>query len=470
MNIGRPSGLHSALISLIAILNFSNAHATTASLLVTNYGTDSSSCGSSTTPCRSISQAIANASDGETIWVGAGHYGNVNGDPGFAEPGDEHVQALSNYFDYPSCMVCVTKAVHIFSLAGSAATTIDSGPSPTFTATVMIVADGVVFGSPGHGFTITGKNATGLVVDLENWSTSRLGVTVAGNVDLSDGVGFRVNGTEYNPFRGCPGPQYCPPFLGQVVLSGNQAIGSGTGFWVEPKTLGVLGQPLRFVLQNNVARGAGTGYVIDPGYGLFCDDCTANNSAGIVSTVENFAADCATGFSFTRSGPVNSNVATNNSQFGFLLFEAGQFVNNSAIGNAGPGVIVIDEAALYGATPVSYGTFRGNNLFGNDRNRPSLSFGGYGSPDAYNPGPSAHCGVLNMGAVAQSLNYESAHAPPSPPIPTVTLQAAENYWGSANGPNGPGDVVGGVCDQNDGVTVAKPFLTSPAAIPSSSAP
>lgn len=45
-------------------------------LWVTNDGADSATCGSRPRPCRSISQAIENAADGDTIWVGAGHYGS----------------------------------------------------------------------------------------------------------------------------------------------------------------------------------------------------------------------------------------------------------------------------------------------------------------------------------------------------------------------------------------------------------
>ena len=52
------------------------------------------------------------------------------------------------------------------------------------------------------------------------------------------------------------------------------------------------------------------------------------------------------------------------------------------------------------------------------------------------------------------------------PVINVSAQAENNYWGSAQGPQptGPGDAAGGACDQNGGVTSAKPFVTSPVAI------
>jgi hypothetical protein len=57
-------------------------------------GVDSAACGSPKSPCRSISQAIENASDGDTIEVGAGRYGSISGSADFTGPGDEHPQQL----------------------------------------------------------------------------------------------------------------------------------------------------------------------------------------------------------------------------------------------------------------------------------------------------------------------------------------------------------------------------------------
>ena len=58
-------------------------------LSVANNGLDSATCGSSAAPCRSISQAIANASEGDTIVVGPGRYGDLNGNRIFGEVGEE---------------------------------------------------------------------------------------------------------------------------------------------------------------------------------------------------------------------------------------------------------------------------------------------------------------------------------------------------------------------------------------------
>src|SRR5262245_25730938 len=54
---------------------------------VENNGVDSSDCGSKQSPCRSISQAVANATENDTIRVGPGRYGDLDQDGTFAERG-----------------------------------------------------------------------------------------------------------------------------------------------------------------------------------------------------------------------------------------------------------------------------------------------------------------------------------------------------------------------------------------------
>src|ERR1700761_5017536 len=86
---------------------------------VTNDGTDSASCGNAASPCRSISQAIENASAGDTISVGAGMYGNISGDGSYTHSGDEHPQVIGRA---DGCIICITKPLKILSLHGAAAT------------------------------------------------------------------------------------------------------------------------------------------------------------------------------------------------------------------------------------------------------------------------------------------------------------------------------------------------------------
>src|SRR6516162_9238145 len=57
-----------------------------ATLYVANNGLDGPSCGTKASPCRSITQGIANAAAGDTIIVGPGLYGDLNDDGTPATP------------------------------------------------------------------------------------------------------------------------------------------------------------------------------------------------------------------------------------------------------------------------------------------------------------------------------------------------------------------------------------------------
>jgi len=83
-----------ALMSLVPmlLLAIGVAVADSATLNVANNGVDSDICGAASAPCRSISQAIANAADGDTVVVGPGRYGDLNGDGRLGGPGEEAVR------------------------------------------------------------------------------------------------------------------------------------------------------------------------------------------------------------------------------------------------------------------------------------------------------------------------------------------------------------------------------------------
>jgi hypothetical protein len=75
---------------------------------------------------------------------------------------------------------------------------------------------------------------------------------------------------------------------------------------------------------------------------------------------------------------------------------------------------------------------------------------------SYDPGASAHCGVLNLGVLAQALEDVA-----NPPVP-APLNANGNFWGTTHGPSATGaaDAVGGKCDQRGGKTTATSFVTT----------
>ena len=99
------------------------AAATATTWWVTNRGLDSPSCGARTNPCRSISAAIEKASDGDAVVVGAGLYGDLNGDGAFTAPGEEHFDPNL------SCIICISKSIKLVSLHGAEDTIIDAGNS-----------------------------------------------------------------------------------------------------------------------------------------------------------------------------------------------------------------------------------------------------------------------------------------------------------------------------------------------------
>jgi hypothetical protein len=421
-----------------------------------NSGIDSASCGSSGSPCRSISQAIANAQDGDTIYVGPGRYGNVNGDSAFAGPGDEQPQDLDFSWVGGGCVLCVDKGVHIYSTAGAELTVIDTGGyQPGYAqSTVMVMSDGVDFGAEQHGFTVTGGNMHGISISPGSLGVAR-NISVSGNIDIGDGDGVILQGPDNDQisYVGCPDP-HCV-FNARVLIAGNRLVNNGSGVNV---TINNWGGPGTIVVRDNQTIHAGTGYSINPGYPFGGDHI---GGAGNVQLINNIAANGNVGFYATLSGPMEYNSAIDNAQSGFVITNTAQFTSNAALGNGGPGVLVnLSTDALDLGNLSSTATFSSNTFIGNDRNRPppSALFIGYAVfIGNFSPGPSAHCGVLNLGPVA-ALGGPSQVTP----VPATRLQAINNYWGSATGPStsGPGDAAGGACDQNNATTVARPFLST----------
>jgi hypothetical protein len=465
MNGHIASGIRIGAAALAALSIAFGSPAGAAQLRVTNDGTDSPTCGAQSTPCRSIGQAIVNAVDGDTIEVGAGFYGDISGSADFSGPGDEHPQ-MTGIDDYPGCIVCITKALQIYSLHGAAVTVIAAPAASAYPATVMILHDGVSFGREGGGFTLTGGNANGLVLDQDASRAARTDfgiplkhdIAVAGNIDVGDGSGFVFKGLNFMDDP-CPDPS-CQP-TAKILFASNQALnngGSGFNLQIDAYHGGQI------TLQDNLATGGGTGFLVATG-----EQNEAGNaiSAGSVQLTGNVAVHNGLGFSADAPGPMLANTAVNNQQAGFLVVPGSLFQGNSAIGNAGPGAIVQFSVDGQDTAPLShFQSFERNNFYGNDRNRPVLALAAAnypGVPAPYDPGPSAHCGVLNLGALAVAVGPVAGGTPP-----VIQLAATGNYWGSPSGPRpqGSGDTVGGACDQNGGVTVAKPFAKAALAITS----
>lgn len=179
-------------------------------LNVANNGVDGPACGAITAPCRSITQAITNASEGDKIVVGPGRYGDLNGDGFFNGPGEEVSGVIGR-------MIRIYKPLIVESLDGAGATILSAGNAST--DIVWIEANGVTFGGPGNGFTLTNALGSG----LEDYQASQ--VRVEDNVAIGNGgngfsahgasgiafVGNTASDNKYNGFfcdNGCNGHTY----------------------------------------------------------------------------------------------------------------------------------------------------------------------------------------------------------------------------------------------------------------------
>ena len=439
-----------------AVLTFTCILSNTAAartLFVTNDGADSASCGAQASACRSISQGIENAVAGDTIVVGAGRYGNISGSASYTGPGDEHPQQLT-LGRTTGCIVCIDKPISIYSLHGPSVTVIEGAPLTSQEATVFIHSDGVNFGAPGRGFTITGGTAYG--VDLDQDSDFVLGlimkknVSIAGNVDIGDAVGFTFQGLSLTDAH-CPDPACVN--TASITFSQNDAIDNkDSGFNL---TQGLYNGGSIIAL-GNFARGGGVGFNVPGGIQVMIG--AASNSS-LVHLTGNVAEHNELGFYALFPGGLTANTAANNSQAGFEVVASPiAFQGNTAVGNAGPGAIVqfFDDGDNPPHT-VGFKSFTQNNFYGNDRHRPALSISVAQLPPAsYNPGTSAHCGILNLGVLASALEDIA-----NPPIP-APLNANGNFWGTTHGPSATGaaDAVGGKCDQRGGKTTATSFVTT----------
>jgi hypothetical protein len=169
------------------LLFFSALFAQAEVLHVTVEGKDDSACGAVNRPCRSISQAIVNANEEDTIVVGPGRYGDLNNDGDFADPGEEAAEVGFGCY----CMLNVSKRLSVESRAGAAETILDA--SDQVRRVVLIQTDNVTFGGTAKGFTVAGALGAGLEVTAR---TS--GVRVAGNLIKDNrGAGVFVHGDRH---------------------------------------------------------------------------------------------------------------------------------------------------------------------------------------------------------------------------------------------------------------------------------
>lgn len=191
----------SFLVAVAIVATTSSLASQAVTLHVANNGIDSSTCGTSTAPCRSIGQAITNASAGDTIIVGPGSYGDLSENEDYLKPGEEPGGAACGS---TRGVVCIDKPLTIESSHGAQATLV-SNPLG-----VEILASGVVFGRIDRGLTVTGG--------LLRLAPTTSGNSLTGNsfhrVEI-DGSGHTFS---HNTFEGAW------LFFGQLTVSGSDHI------------------------------------------------------------------------------------------------------------------------------------------------------------------------------------------------------------------------------------------------------
>lgn len=283
-------------------------------LHVANNGMDAADCGERHAPCRSIGQTIANANAGDTILVGIGRYGDVNGDGTFGGPGEEQPGA-------GGCLICVTKSLRILSVHGAVSTVIDatSTHTPELLSAVLISADATTFGAPDKGFTITNSPRDGLMVQ------SAGDVRIAGNVSLNNAnFGFH--------FIAGRGP---------VTASENVATASQFGFFVFGPF--ATGSPARVDLVSNVAtRNTSTGFVFVTPDGVTVSHRLLGN---VASNNGNFTDGAGNGVVLSTSGVLVQNNTFAANVTGMLINESDSRVfGNTIVGNLRTAIIINPDA------------------------------------------------------------------------------------------------------------------------------
>jgi hypothetical protein len=304
--------LITAIVFVVAIVAGSEESVFAAKLYVAANGVDSAACGEKKSPCRSISRAIQNAINGDTIVVGPGRYGDLNGDGVFDDPGDEAAEVGGGCY----CMIKVNKLLTIEAQDGAAATVLDAGGADL--NVVRIEFSGTVFGKKKKGFTLTQAGSSGLFI-----LPSAAGVRVIGNVAIANGtIGFNVNGSGN-------------------VLTGNVASANRFyGFYFDGNGN---------VFTGNVAS-------VNGGDGF------SFNGNGHVLTGNVANANSSNGFYFNGSGHVlTGNVASANGFSGFNFSGSGHVLTgNSALVNKRSGIFIFNSEGVDSATITK------NNLFGNN--------------------------------------------------------------------------------------------------------
>jgi hypothetical protein len=270
---------------------------------VGNDGDDASfpSCGTKILPCRSVGQAISLAAAGDTIIVGPGIYGDLDGSGTLGDfPGEDAGTGGCN------CMINVDKQLTILSRDGAHLTVLDAGGLRGRAVNIQVSA--TVFGKPSKGFTLrNGGTGIGLFTDPAVQK-----VKVQGNIAASNSTGFNISG------NGAGG--------NSVQALDNVAVLNGVGFF--------LGGNVN-ILQANRALFNNEGFVIGG------DAHKVKKNIGADNSLAGFEIDVQAG----------------------ALHPVADFSGNAAIANGNRGIEVVAAPGLGANAPAV--VIKSTNMYGN---------------------------------------------------------------------------------------------------------
>jgi hypothetical protein len=314
-----PRSIRNALLSVAVALLGSRGQAHAATRYVANDGVDGASCGTKAAPCRSITQAVTNASAGDSVIVGPGRYGDLDDD---GTPGDRAGEETPA--PLCSCMLAITKPVTVISSNGAASTIIDARSVNT-SRNVLVGMNDHDFGKPGKGFTITNtasSTGAGLVVGSQN-------VRVRGNQVVATGVAAAT-------FNGI-GISLSNLSAGPMLVEGNQVIGWRTGILSRGtgKTVRKNQVSLSFLGIDAGGNGVVTGNVADDNAVGFAAQETAELTRNAVygSRTEGFLVQAAISAGVDFTGTIAENDIVGN---GAPPSNCGLFDNGNVAGVAAP--------------------------------------------------------------------------------------------------------------------------------------
>ena len=344
----RPFGATwvSAAFALLAALIIAPPASHAAKVLVAVDGVDTTPCGTKAAPCRTIGFAIALAAPNDTVLVGPGHYGDLDGDGALTRNDEER-------FGSASCMVNVDKPLTLLSTAGAAATVIDGGGG--LRAVMCANEAGTVIGKRKKGFTFTGAGGVyaGLFVVVDSPTS---GVLIAGNRAVKNGFGFTV--------------------FGHNVMRGNHAVGNAD--------VGIaVGGPGTVVESSVISGNGGTGLILLLNTGVFRDLVVSGNGGHGIQT--------------NGAAAIQRTVVTANARSGVYVAVPGTTITGSAVlGNATNGVEIfagadvhITQSNIAGNGPaVPGGPIVANCGLTNNSTAQSSALGvWWGAPDGPGPNP-----------------------------------------------------------------------------------